>query len=415
MANWFSKASNVFRRNAEEVVQPFQIVCYCGQEHQGIRRQKHQVISCKGCGSHLFVLPRDVYPPPRESKRNTLAATPDAPPPAVTAPGGTPPPAPPARESLSVPTIAELPPDMELVEETPVAPLRPKKRRTPASEPVKPTPAAAPPPRAAVPRIPAGKVFTPLRLAIAGLVLGLMLVVVVLVRQQGSRSAILTIQTAVNAGRTAAAEGDWLTARDHFEQAALAFDRLRRNDPEAQEIRQLFRESQVLTRLAPLSLIELAEQADELLQQGQDEKKINEVLEGQHRLDWFLVDGPVRPRTLNPKTEKKVPAPYELDLPWSLVKSGRSIRVQTDFPFLNELVAGSGSQRVIFAAKLDAVRRDGETWVIQLSAADAFLWSFPQSYRALRLPPDPGEHAREELEQLLSRQARIMGIVPEEG
>jgi hypothetical protein len=39
-------------------VRPFQVTCGCGQVVQGVRRSRHQVVTCRACGARLFVLPR---------------------------------------------------------------------------------------------------------------------------------------------------------------------------------------------------------------------------------------------------------------------------------------------------------------------------------------------------------------------
>jgi len=68
MSEWISKAANVFKRDVSETPQPFEVHCECGQKHGGIRRSRQQHLVCKTCGSSLFVLPHDTYPPPHVPK-----------------------------------------------------------------------------------------------------------------------------------------------------------------------------------------------------------------------------------------------------------------------------------------------------------------------------------------------------------
>ena len=65
MAGWLTKAAGAFRGEQPEQPAPFEVVCQCGVQHSGVRRRKPQRIICRACGTALFVLPRDGYPPPQ--------------------------------------------------------------------------------------------------------------------------------------------------------------------------------------------------------------------------------------------------------------------------------------------------------------------------------------------------------------
>lgn len=424
MDNWFSKATNVFRRETEEQAQPFQTVCECGQEHVGVRRARHQHIVCKSCGVSLFVLPRDVYPPPRESKRNALTATPqlvDVEPPEaddyvdvddieIIEPDR----APSAARTRTRPTIAERPPGMEHVERE-LPPSSFERRRKP--KPEKPERSAKP--KAPVvpkePRIPLSvrfrtflqATFTPLRLVAFGFVTLFAMLGFFLVQQQSQRSALRIIQTEVDAGRAAANEEDWIAARDHLQAAVIAFDTLKRTDLESQSVRQLHRETQALTRLSTGSLLDLVEEGEEYLK-THDPELLPEYLLGRHGLDWYVVEGPVRIRTRHPKEPRSGEPLFELILPW-VTESGRAIRVEADFPCFREVVTGTKTAPALFGAQLADCRLKDDVWTIRLIPESGFLWCNRHTYDALRLPPDP-DRPLDKVEIFLKSQANAMGV-----
>jgi hypothetical protein len=44
------------------VVAPYEVTCACGQIVRGLRKRRHQVVPCPGCGAGVFVLPRSPWP-----------------------------------------------------------------------------------------------------------------------------------------------------------------------------------------------------------------------------------------------------------------------------------------------------------------------------------------------------------------
>jgi hypothetical protein len=46
-----------------EPVAPYEVVCECGRVVKGLRKSRHQVVPCPGCGRSVFVLPFSPLPP----------------------------------------------------------------------------------------------------------------------------------------------------------------------------------------------------------------------------------------------------------------------------------------------------------------------------------------------------------------
>lgn len=439
MDNWFSKAANVFRREKDEQPLPFQLTCECGQDHVGLRRNRHQHVVCKSCGSSVFVLARDVYPAPKEPKRASQLPVEEsrddiparlAHDPVVDQPV--------ANEELISPelveevpenpepyrtvkrkTVAERPPGMEITQvELPLTPRERKERERAREERESRDRERA---SRKSPAVPAGpplsevlggmlrSLFTPFKILAMGFVLLLALSAFLLIRQLNQQSAQRTIQADLEAGRVAATEGDWIAARDHFEAATQAVDVLHRTDPEASEIRQMFRESTALTRLSPESLLDLLDEAEEYERTHKPEE-ISPYLLSRHGVDWYVIDAPVKPRTVDPAAKPKVENPFEVVFPWIMPESGRSVRVEADMACFAELVENE-PRPVLFGAQLAGCQLEGNTWVIRLEPRGGFVWSNRMTYEALRLPENP-DRPIEQLEPFLEAQAKVMGMKP---
>ena len=53
---------------------PFEVTCLCGQAVRGLRKRRHQVVACPGCGAGVFVLPRSPWPPVEDVARPAATA-----------------------------------------------------------------------------------------------------------------------------------------------------------------------------------------------------------------------------------------------------------------------------------------------------------------------------------------------------
>ncbi|MCA9081427.1 MAG: hypothetical protein KDA58_12765 [Planctomycetaceae bacterium] len=426
MSKWFSSAANVFRRDDSSEPQPFQLECDCGQSHVGLRRARSQQIVCKSCGTALFVLPGDVYPPPRESRRKlpeAVVTSPDDPiedgEPSIDDADASVAKTRPTTESptksrrIERRNIDKLPPDMVAVEIDQISVGSTITRK-------KPGPAPAPTPPPPPPREPLGqqlkRIFTPFRLIVIGCALLLMLTAMWGWKQHAARRALETVQSAIEDGRVAVEEGNWIRARDSFGEAVDAFELLGRTDAEAQEIRQLHREAEVLTRLTGGSVFEVIEAAEEAYRSSneEDEKRKLDRLESHLRdkfsVDWFVIEGPVRRRQIDPAREKSRPFAYEIEFPWE-PESGKKVRVVVDFPCLESLVPEKKSKALLLAGKFSQCSLVDDTWELRLEPETGFLWVNPVTYRALGFANDPLRE-QEVVDTFLKTQAAAMGMKP---
>ncbi|MEZ5943362.1 MAG: hypothetical protein R3C18_18355 [Planctomycetaceae bacterium] len=421
MSDWFSKATSVFRPHKDENPEPFQTLCDCGQPHMGIRRNRHQHLVCKTCGASLFILPHDPFPVPKQKAKSepelALRDEPDV----VEVDDveyileeevevvseSTP-----RQNGQSRQNIAERPPDMEF-EAPPLPPrTRPQREKTEKKR------VAEPPPAPAIPSVPVTTIlgqfvsglFTPLRFVSLALFVLVALTVFFFFRNHENRVAERTIQVEVEAGRAALAEADWLAARDHFAAAVDAFDTLGRNDLESREIRQLHSETLALTRLASGTLIDLIDEAELATEQfdAEQQNQLSDYVCGRHNLDWYIIEGPVRPRELKEKEYSRAKSHYELRFPWVTEESGRRIEVHVDFACFDELVTPNAETVVLFGGKLQDCRLDGDTWVVKFAPESGFLWTNPVTYRALQFPQTDEESF--EILEFLNQQAHAAGV-----
>ncbi|MCA9087146.1 MAG: hypothetical protein KDA90_00765 [Planctomycetaceae bacterium] len=409
MVNWFSSAANVFRREESNGPQPFQLACQCGMTHSGLRRQRHQHLVCKSCGASVFVLPGDVYPPPRETKRKRPEEGPISVPESTDSPmvsEGVPSGPKPKRQEpvMSMPTIAEKPPDMDAVD-VGVISVGPKALKKKKEVPQEPPP--EPPPAGPSLGETLRDIFTPFRLIVAGVLLLLVLTGMWQLRKWSYRDALTTVEAEIELGHAALEDQNWVEARDHFGQAVAAIDILGRTDAQAQEVRQLHRETRVLTRLTGGSIFEVIEAGDQFLKTGKVED-VGEFLRGRFGVDWFVFDGPVRRREKHPDRDKKVQHPFELLLPWT-PESKRQVIIQVDFDCLDPLVSSQEPRRLLLAGKFGSCELVDDTWVFRLEPESGFAWANAATYRALGIPADPQESGNA-LQALLQEQAKAMGV-----
>jgi hypothetical protein len=454
MSGWISKAANVFRRDEHDAPQPFETVCECGQVHTGMRRGRFQHLVCKSCGASLFILPRDVYPPPHVPK----SASPPPPPPpeevqenesvfqpAPTAPGSEPRKrdsnrnrSPRTSPETSPDGAPSLPPRQKTKRE------RQREHRRQQRERQRNKPAPAEPP------VPAGpgmgqrlgdyfrgvtrgffSLFTPFRIILL-LILGLGISTALWSIQQNRRAhAVITAKEQGELGLKAIGERNWTAARNAFEQATWAVDLLGRDDLEANRYRQFFRETRAMTRMAGDSLFEMLDHAIDVTDHEGDEAWQREF-RIRYRDKWMVIDGPVRLETVSPpmpadpggdEAQPQQARPqrrqgdlierrYELRFPWRPTQAA-GVRVVVDFPVFENLVSPEREAVVIFAGELQECRlsEDRSEWVVRFNSETGFLWGHQVTYDALGFQSDPHRPDVEVLNRL-EGQLKLMGVVP---
>lgn len=416
MRNWLSKATGAFQREAVEVPQPFQISCECGQRHTGLRRARFQNIICKSCGASLFILPRDVYPAPpepvvRESPKIPLRVSEDAE----------------TEDELTVRSPSEQPPKKLFQPQGPgplpkPRPTRRQKRKQEEQAARQREQAALPPPRGPSIFFRLGNwsaqllwhtwsgfvgFWTPLRSLFAGLAVALVLATGLMVAQVRTTQAEQLVRQHGASGMKAVEDAEWATAAKDLQLAVVGLDRLRRDDPEAQEMRQYYRETNALFSLSDVTLFELIAAARPEIAKP-DKLTWENSFRSRFLGKWMVFEGEVKQTAPRAKDQ---PARFELQIPWVPGAPGERAVIQADFPVLESLLK-EGPATVIFAGQLAACARQDDAWRIELNPQTGFLWSHLETYRKLGLGQDP-LHPEAELTARLAAQARVNGEVRE--
>lgn len=410
MSEWISKAANVFKRDVSETPQPFEVECECGQTHTGVRRVRQQHLVCKSCGSSLFVLPHDTYPPPHTPKTTGKKRKKKA----TSKPKGS--------ETIDLAPEPVIGLETEPSVEMNGAGSGSKKLNADLAEIETESR-----PNILV-RAFEGSVslahgfyvvfwefWTPYRKLALLIVFILGLTAYYSIYQSRLRSAVNEVKQELELGLEDLNDTNWVEARQHFEIAREAVDLLNRDDLEANSIRQYHRETTALTRLTSISLIEFAEIAEDFyVKNGADEWQQNFKL--RHRDDWYIIEGYLRPTT----DSKAVDDGFKLELvfPITVGNRGRTVDVQMAFPLAENLPqvtnddvydSGSGSLAV-FAVQIDEcyIGTNGN-WIIRMNPSTSFFWANRATYEATHLhagsilPP-------EEQSLMFERQGRWMGV-----
>jgi len=371
MSGWFSKTSSVFRRAAPEAEHPFQLACECGQVHRGLRRSRQLKLVCRECGATKFVLPRDVYPPPREARQEA------APPP-------------------SLPILKPI--ENEPKNET-AAPAKKERLRRPENkneeaknkEPELLVFSAKP------------KFWTPFRFVALGISLTCILIVYVLVRKQQRDYATQVLRTAGDEAAMSMAAGDWVAARERYSAAVNAVDTLGRDDEIARRYRQGLREMTVLTSLSNGSLLDLLNDAEK---HADDSEAWNKRFAANYRDQWLVFETPIRRGADENGVDR-----WEIDFPLPIGKAFRSVNVLADLNVFSRLKRVSSDQPVIFAAQLESCKlsTNRESWNVVLRPETGFLWALPSTYLGLGFSFTEW-HPRDAVVQILKSQAALAEI-----
>ena len=211
------------------------------------------------------------------------------------------------------------------------------------------------------------------------------------------RQAVATFDRELPLAEQAAAQGDLLTAAEHYQPVLEALNRLRRQDPRGLRIRQTARETVATAGLCSTGLTELLSEAIDGETAGVWEAMFRRQYQGQ----WVVFDVPIR-------AQRGQAHRYQIDCP--VHPAGEAVDVVCDFPELERLnLSETESRRVIFAGQLTACRPPQvatPAWVLELDPRTAFLWVEPVSLQKLGFP------AEERLDRVLREQAQVMGLEP---
>lgn len=414
MSGWISKAANVFKREVPEVQQPFEVLCECGQSHAGIRRNRHQHLLCKSCGASLFVLPRDVYPPPLQVPPPD--AKPDSQEEQEDGSGTDRERKPRKSNNVAVPAPRRKQRGSKRRGQDKGDAEEKSRRKSGSEEPGLLSRAALRISRLFLSIwLTFRRFWTPFR-TIALVVLGVMVFTAGwTVRQSLLSSAVIAAKARSESGMAAIEKQEWLQARDELQAATAALDRLGRTDPDAIEIRQYYRETRALTRLCTVSLGELLASAenefslrDEKVRKGDDRGK---DLATRFRGEWLVIEGVVKP--VPPADAGGRRHAYVLTLPWSPAGGGERVLIRADFPVFDELQLADSGQTLIFSGAIESCQRNEQQreWIVWLQPSSGFLWTHMATYRALGFDFD-GPLAAQTVVDRLQKQAQAIGMTP---
>lgn len=410
MANWFGSSAGLLKGRAPDAPQPFEIDCECGQRHTGLRRQHHQRIICKSCGSAIFILPKDVYPassesPPVNSAKvwsdeaydnenvfdETEAEVDDAPPKAK-------------RKTAAKPEKKSSPPAATTTAKSPPQEL-------PAPKPARPKRAK-----------PQGPLITPLRL-----VAGAMLVIVAVtaffvVRNQRLEDAKRRLAQSIEQFNEAVTERDWPMARNRINEVVECLDILDRHDMVALRHRQFHREIKAMNDLASSSLFDILEESD--ANEARNPNDWQATFNSHHAGRWLVMELPARrgepikredeDSDAAAVTEPELPQfEYEFSFPISVGHKNRFVDIDLEILALDKLAWEDTGRSVVVAAQLSSMQlaADGSHWTVTFEPSTAFLWANTETYEGVGFEFSEW-NPRAELEALLAEQAVAIGIEP---
>lgn len=415
MANWFGNSTSLFKGRAPETPQPFEIDCECGQRHSGLRRQQHQRIICRACGTALFILPKDVYPASTDTVPSSRG------------------------QAFSVDVLEEEDFASSEPEAVAEAPARKKKNagKGPTAQSTrgaagatKSRPATQQPPLPA-PQVarqekpkPRGPFWTPLRIVSVAMVTIVAVTLFAVAWTQRLEDARRRLAAAVEQFNTALEREDWPVARSQINQIVECLDILGRDDASAQRHRQFQREIQAMTDLAGSSLFDIVEESD--ADQARDAVNWHDAFDSHHAGDWLVMELPARRRLLpadrsadDDNVEEEAPPryAYDFDVPVAIGDRGRYVEIQLSFEALDRLPWDDDRSRtVVVCAQLSDLKlsADGDHWIVSFDSATAFLWANIETYEGLGFT-FADWNPREQMLALLNEQASAMGLtVPSE-
>jgi hypothetical protein len=385
MGRWLAVAEKLFKRPGNEPLSPFEVECACGHVVVGQRSAVVQTPICPACRAALFVLPASVYPQPKAPRRKVVLA----PKPQIefvalddvvvgAEPGPTAKVVAPAKTALETPAAAREAPQR--------APRRPVKQVVRAVVDIG--------------RL-RRKVFTPVRLVLAGVAFVVALTGWWIVHLRGLDEAERVVVSASKQGNLALEERDLGEASRQFRLVRQALDALGRDDPQARALRQIAGETSAAADLAKSSLFEILHEAAEA-EAGGSRMAWAETFHSSYRDEWIVLDVRV-------SRAKDFVAGRRFDIEYPLADGMNHGVVVADLDIFENLISPDGMPtRVIFAAQLEDCRRDrglDRTWQIVLRPSTGFFWSSPARLELLGVAADDGT------KRLLGEQTSRMGIV----
>jgi hypothetical protein len=370
---------------------PFELHCACGGNLHGLRQAYTQEAVCRSCGERYFILPLDVYPPPRDPK------------PVRKKPGTRS-----GKKSASAAAavlVEEAGPSLgERLAEWVKQKLAGFRGRVAAAV------------HRALARLKA--IFTPFRLLILLMAAIIAATVYWAAQSRTHEQAEIALKAASEKGFAALAEQDFSTAEREFQAASAALDVLKLDDPRARIVRQMLREATAANGLLERPLTEIIADAQQAVSAagGPNSPRLATALaewsEQFQRLyggEWIVSEA-----TLARIGEG--PGPDRVAIDYGLVADGAELVLEGEFPQFAQISPTGEPKQVIVAAQLDSCRltdagSNVPRWVISLRPGSIFLWSNRDNCRVLGIVADDIT-TEAEIGRLLEEQSRVIGVAP---
>lgn len=348
MAGWLRSAVGVFGGRPAAVPQPYVVLCPCGARVNGVRTDTHQLRACPGCRRELLVFPASVYPEP---KRPPVARRPAEPERELTeASPGEP------LHQAAVPTAA-------LPRATSSRAVR--STRAARKEQVAEATAAASETIARLRR----KVFTPLKLAILGIVVLVAATGWYLVQLRRIAAAEGRLKETLRIAEESLQDRVWERADEFHRESVRLMAFLGREDSQARRVRQLSREVGVIVNLLPKNLADLVDEAsgDEW---AAGELSWDQVFRASYRDSWIVIDA----------TVEAADEPGKVRIPAAVLHGELACLIDSDLAVLEAIPAAELPCRVIIGAQFEDLRAEPgqeKLWRAVFNRETAFAWVFP--------------------------------------
>ncbi|MCA9075237.1 MAG: hypothetical protein KDA93_09410 [Planctomycetaceae bacterium] len=385
MVKWLAKVSGARSRESDDVPQPFQLNCECGQLHQGQRKSGPQRIICQTCGTALFVLPRSVYPDLKPSKSKKKRRSNDD-------------------DGFASPSRGTKPSSQGGGGTTRYVEAIGSGIRQGVG-------GATNAVTSRISRTYHGilswirSLFTPFRIVIATVVMLLIATGVWAIHSRQLDAARETLRVEFTAGEDAIKADDITLANEHFVNAAAAADQLNSTDARGQLARQMAHETTAIARLASSSLFEILEEA-EIIRENQDDETWEQTFNGKYQGTWLVMQARVRTAAEDERSSSLV-----VEMPLVVGEAEHAVKLSVVNANATGLGFSSESQVAWFAATLSecAFDEDREVWDVALAGDSCFIWSSIDNLKLLGFFEND-QKAEVEATQQLEEQSRFLGV-----
>lgn len=372
--NWISKAAGALKGD-DSPGQAFNLFCECGQQHQGVRRQKWQRIVCRACGGSIFVLQKDPYPPPKERPEAKVA-----PPTAVEIDDEVP---------IEPEGIVEKRAEREAIS-------RPRLKPKPPPTEAKPHPEVVAAPSLVQPK---SRLLTPLRIVLL-LILGIgSLTIYGVIRSSQKTRATTDLKAALDGIQNSIDTGAWVDARNQLETAVRAMEVLDRSETEIAPFRQQLKETTAMTSLASQPVSDLLSEADKARSSGEEAlKQYQFKVRGQ----YLFVEG----RAERQITDQTARVQHRIELPLVVGKQSLPAYVVLQSTDVARYLERQDTGELLVAAKIVSMDPTPQAWEIRTEPDSVVLWANTKTYEGLGFSQEDTAAVVDTLE----KQAASLGV-----